>query len=109
MRRFRDSRARIVEATDAERRRLERDLHDGAQQRLVSLSLALRLIRQRLGDPDGSNDDTIAAVDMAGAELKLAISEVRELARGIHPAILTEAGLAAAIDSSRSAPPSLHT
>jgi signal transduction histidine kinase len=95
----RDSRARIVEATDAERRRLERDLHDGAQQRLVSLSLALRLIRQRLGEPDRSNEDTIAAVDMAGAELKLAIGELRELARGIHPAILTEAGLGAAIRS----------
>jgi signal transduction histidine kinase len=94
---LRRSRARIVEATDEERRRLERDLHDGAQQRLVSLSLALRLLRQRLETADGGNADAIAAADEAAAELKLAIQELRELARGIHPAILTEAGLAAAI------------
>jgi signal transduction histidine kinase len=101
---LRRSRARIVEATDAERQRLERDLHDGAQQRLVSLTLALRLLRARLGT-DGSNADAIAASDEAAAELKTAISELRELARGIHPAILTEAGLgpalAALVDRSR--------
>jgi signal transduction histidine kinase len=94
---IRRSRARIVEATDEERRRLERDLHDGAQQRLVSLSLALRLLRTRLETPDGGNADAIAAADQAAAELKLAIQELRELARGIHPAILTEAGLGPAI------------
>ena len=94
---LRRSRARIVEATDAERRRLERDLHDGAQQRLVSLSLALRLFRSGLGPPDGTNDEAIAAADAASAELKVAIQELRELARGIHPAILTEAGLGPAI------------
>jgi signal transduction histidine kinase len=94
---LRRSRARIVEATDAERRRLERDLHDGAQQRLVSLSLALRLLRTRLESPDGHNAESIAATDDAAAELKLALQELRELARGIHPAILTEAGLGAAI------------
>ena len=94
---LRQSRARIVEATDAERRRLERDLHDGAQQRLVSLSLALRLLRSRLGESGGANDEAIAAADDAAAELKIAIRELRELARGIHPAILTEAGLGAAI------------
>ena len=94
---LRRSRARIVEATDAERRRLERDLHDGAQQRLVSLSLALRLLRSGLGPPNGTNDEAIAAADAASAELKVAIQELRELARGIHPAILTEAGLGPAI------------
>jgi signal transduction histidine kinase len=93
---LRRSRARIVEATDAERRRLERDLHDGAQQRLVSVSLALRLLRSRLAAP-GSNDEAMAASDEAASELKTAIKELRELARGIHPAILTEAGLGAAI------------
>ena len=94
---IRRSRARIVEATDAERRRLERDLHDGAQQRLVSLSLALRLLRTRLEAADGHNDEVIAAADQAAAELKVAVQELRELARGIHPAILTEAGLGPAI------------
>jgi signal transduction histidine kinase len=94
---LRRSRARIVEATDAERRRLERDLHDGAQQRLVSLSLALRLLRTRLESRAGANDEAVAAADEAAAELKVAIQELRELARGIHPAILTEAGLGAAI------------
>jgi signal transduction histidine kinase len=92
---LRRSRARIVEATDAERRRLERDLHDGAQQRLVSVSLALRLLRARLGS--GTNEEVIAASDEAAAALRIAIKELRELARGIHPAILTEAGLGAAI------------
>jgi signal transduction histidine kinase len=94
---LRRSRARIVEATDAERRRLERDLHDGAQQRLVSLSLAIRLLRQRLVDEAEPREAAVAAADAAAAELKLAIAELRELARGIHPAILTEAGLGAAI------------
>ena len=93
------SRARIVEAGDEERRRLERDLHDGAQQRLVSLSLALRLLRGRLGTSDASNAETIAAADEAAAAVRLAIQELRELARGIHPAILTEAGLGPALTS----------
>ena len=94
---LRRSRARIVEATDAERRRLERDLHDGAQQRLVSLSLALRLLRTRLAGTDDPNAEAIAAADDAVAELRTAIRELRELARGIHPTILTEAGLGAAL------------
>ena len=93
----RRSRARIVEATDEERRRLERDLHDGAQQRLVSVSLALRRVRARLAARPGEDDEAMAASDEAASELKLAIQELRELARGIHPAILTEAGLADAI------------
>jgi signal transduction histidine kinase len=93
----RRSRARIVEATDAERRHLERDLHDGAQQRLVSVSLALRLARTRLrADADPG---AVASLDEAADELKTALVELRELARGIHPAILTEAGLGPAIDT----------
>ena len=93
----RRSRARIVEATDDERRRLERDLHDGAQQRLVTVSLALRRLRRMLDGQQGSNAEAIAAADEAASELKVAIQELRELARGIHPAILTEAGLGPAI------------
>src|SRR4029078_11069462 len=88
---WRGSRARIVEATDEERRRLERDLHDGAQQRLVSVSLALRLLRGRLAR--SGETDAVEAADNAAAELKLAIKEVRELARGLHTEILTDAGL----------------
>ncbi len=107
----RRSRVRIVEATDAARRKLERDLHDGAQQRLVSLSLLLRMLRNRLAGPGASNDEVIAAADAASAELRTAVHELRELARGIHPAILTEAGLSAAITSlaDRSAVPAVVT
>ena len=87
------SRARIVEAGDRERRRVERDLHDGAQQRLLALTMALRLAqRQASGNPELA--DTLRA---ASEELVAAIGELRELARGIHPAILTDAGLAPAV------------
>jgi PAS domain S-box-containing protein len=90
------SRARIVEAGDAERRRLERNLHDGAQQRLVSLSLALRLARARIEtDPESST----ALLEAASEELATALEELRELARGIHPAILTDRGLAPALEA----------
>jgi len=93
---LRASRARIVEAADAARRKLERDLHDGAQQRLVGLALSLRLARDRLEvDPAQS----AALLEEAGAELALATDELRELARGIHPAILTDRGLGAALDA----------
>jgi signal transduction histidine kinase len=93
----RASRARIVEASDAERRRVERNLHDGAQQRLVSLSLAVGLMKEQL-DHDG--DPTLAAqVEALSKELREALQELRELARGIHPAILTEEGLLAAVES----------
>jgi signal transduction histidine kinase len=95
----RRSRARIVEATDEERRRLERDLHDGAQQRLVSVSLALRRVRSALSAGPSEEGEAIAATDQAASELKVAIQELRELARGIHPAILTEAGLGPAISA----------
>jgi PAS domain S-box-containing protein len=87
------SRARLVEAGDAERRRLERNLHDGAQQRLVSLSVNLRLAGARLKD----DVDAQAALDRAGEELAQALEELRELARGIHPAVLSRSGLEPAI------------
>jgi signal transduction histidine kinase len=93
----RASRARIVEAADAERRRLERDIHDGAQQRLVSLALSLRMARDQLGTtPEATTRESL---DRAAAQLRQALAELRELAAGIHPAILTEGGLAPAIRS----------
>ena len=88
---LRESRTRIVSAGDAERRRLERDLHDGAQQRLLAIGLALQLLRDADADPQ--------LLGEAEAELQAALHELRELARGIHPAILTDQGLSAAIDS----------
>jgi signal transduction histidine kinase len=93
----RESRARIVAAGDAERKRVERDLHDGAQQRLVSLTLALRLARLKLGD-DG-DPEVRQSLEQASDEARSALAELRELARGIHPQILTEAGLGSAIES----------
>jgi signal transduction histidine kinase len=94
---LRASRARIIEAGDAERRRLERDLHDGAQQRLVGLTLALRLLRAQLG-PD--QDQQLAArLDEAEAELRRAVTELRGLAHGIHPAVLSDEGLAPALEA----------
>jgi PAS domain S-box-containing protein len=90
------SRARIVAAGDVERRRLERNLHDGAQQRLVTLSLSLRLAAQKLdSDPVAAR----AALVDAGEELSLALDELRELARGLHPAMLSERGLRAAVEA----------
>jgi signal transduction histidine kinase len=91
------SRARIVEAQDDERRRIERDLHDGAQQRLVSLQLSLHMLRRDLG-PD-ADPAAVAELEAASAEAAAAISDIRELARGVHPAILTEAGLGPALAS----------
>jgi signal transduction histidine kinase len=92
---LRRSRARIIEAADTERRRIERDLHDGAQQRLVGLVLALRVLGSRLGrDLD---EQTRHSLDAAAAEARAAIAELRELARGIHPAVLTETGLVGAL------------
>jgi signal transduction histidine kinase len=89
------SRARIVEAGDAARRRIERNLHDGAQQRLVTLSLSLRLAQRRLdGDPQ-----VAALLDEISAELSETLRELRELARGIHPAVLTDRGLAPALEA----------
>ena len=90
------SRARIVEAGDAERRRLERNLHDGAQQRLVSLALDLRLIGAKL-----DKDPAAARVLLTNAQDQLAqgLNELRELARGIHPAVLTGRGLGPALEA----------
>ena len=87
------SRARIVEAADAARRRIERDLHDGAQQRLVSLALNLRRLESSL-EP---NSPATRELAVARAELDAAREELRELARGIHPSILTDRGLEAAL------------
>jgi PAS domain S-box-containing protein len=93
---IRASRARLVEAHEHERRRLERNLHDGAQQRLVALALSLRLIESRL---DSGGTDTRAILSRAREELDLALGELRELARGIHPAVLTDRGLGAALEA----------
>ncbi|MEV4056399.1 sensor histidine kinase [Amycolatopsis sp. NPDC049688] len=92
----RASRARLVAAGDEERRRLERDLHDGAQQRLVSVVLLLRMAGR---SGDGLPPEIRALLAGAVDELQTAITELRELARGIRPAILTEAGLVAAVRS----------
>ncbi len=92
-----ESREASVDAAEAERRRIERDLHDGAQQRLVALAMDLGLARQRLerdGDPR-----TADLVGQAHDEAKRAITELRELVRGIHPAVLTDRGLDAALSA----------
>jgi signal transduction histidine kinase len=93
---LRASRARIVEAGTAERRRLERNLHDGAQQRLVALSLSMRLAQAKLHtDPDTASK----LLGSAQEELTRALEELRELARGIHPAVLSDRGLAPALEA----------
>jgi signal transduction histidine kinase len=89
---LRVSRLRIVQATDEARRRIERDLHDGAQQQLVSLALELRVLRSRVDDPQLRE-----AVDALAERLGVAVGELRELARGIHPSILTEQGIGPAV------------
>jgi signal transduction histidine kinase len=96
---LRASRARIVEAGDAERRRLERDLHDGAQARLVALAVLLRAARNR------AEGELASMLDRAQEELQTSLSELRELARGIHPAVLTDRGLEAAIEALASRAP----
>jgi signal transduction histidine kinase len=88
-------RARIVEAGDRERRRLARDLHDGAQQRLVSLALQLSALHRRLAP--GSDEERLLAA--AQDELAASLTELRELAHGIHPAVLTDHGLGPALES----------
>jgi signal transduction histidine kinase len=90
----RASRLRIVAAGDAARRRIERDLHDGAQQRLVALALRLRLARARADDDP---TEVPRLLDEAIEELAAATAELRELARGIHPVVLTEGGLEPAL------------
>lgn len=91
-----DTRSGVVDAADAERRRIERDLHDGAQQRLVALAMNLGRARSRLtADPDGA----AALVAEAHEDAKQALAELRDLARGIHPAVLTDRGLDAALSA----------
>jgi signal transduction histidine kinase len=98
---LRASRARLVVAGDAERRRLERDLHDGAQSRLVALAVKLRLARLKAqAQPEVSE-----LLDESTAELQASLDELRELARGIHPAVLTDRGLAAALEALASRTP----
>jgi PAS domain S-box-containing protein len=92
---LRASRARLVAAADDARRRLERNLHDGAQQRLVALSLALRLAQANVDSDPAAARELLAG---ASEELALALEELRELARGIHPAVLTDRGLRAALE-----------
>jgi signal transduction histidine kinase len=88
------SRAAVVVSAEEERRRIERDLHDGAQQRLVALAMQLGRAKSRFGtDPEGAR----ALVDEAHTEAKLALAELRDLARGLHPAVLTDRGLDAAL------------
>jgi signal transduction histidine kinase len=90
------SRARIVEASVAERRRLERNLHDGAQQRLVTLAVHLRIAQESLREDPAAAEAMLTSV---GEDLKLALEELRELARGLHPAVLTDRGLEPALRS----------
>lgn len=92
---LRGSRARVIEAGQKERQRLERNLHDGAQQRLIALSLRLRLLEKRLPEePEAQHE-----LDAARREIALSLDELRDVARGIHPAVLTGHGLAVAVDS----------
>jgi signal transduction histidine kinase len=91
---LRASRERLIAASDAERRRLERNLHDGAQQRLVSVALQLRMIQRRVR----TDPELAEAIKAAGDELSRSLEELRELARGIHPAVLNH-GLKAALES----------
>jgi len=93
---LRDSRRRIVESADAARRKLERDLHDGAQQQLVALGMAMRLSRAQF---DSNREAATELLDEAIAELTRTTKGLRELARGIHPAVLTEGGIKPAVES----------
>jgi len=92
---LRGSRARVIDAGQKERQRLERNLHDGAQQRLIALSLELSLVEQRL--PAGS--EARARLDQARHEIAISLEELRDVARGIHPAVLTGHGLEVALES----------
>jgi signal transduction histidine kinase len=92
---LRGSRARVIDAGQKERQRLERNLHDGAQQRLIALSLELSLLEQRLeGDPEAT-----MRLDQARREIALSLEELRDVARGIHPAVLSGHGLDVALES----------
>jgi signal transduction histidine kinase len=91
---LRGSRARVIEAGRRERERLERNLHDGAQQRLVALSLELGMLQQRVGD----DPDATRRLERARLEIATSLGELREIARGIHPAVVTSHGLAVALE-----------
>jgi signal transduction histidine kinase len=93
---LRGSRERMLQIGLEERRRLERDLHDGAQQRLVSMALNIRLARAKLNEDPFAAEQLLAS---AGEELESALEELRELARGIHPAVLTDRGLGTALQT----------
>ena len=93
---LRGARERIIAAADAERRRIERDLHDGAQQRMVAVAVTLRLAESQFAS-DPANAARLIA--QAREEAQLAVKELRELARGIHPAVLTDRGLGAALEA----------
>jgi len=95
----RASRARIVQAGLEERRRVERDLHDGAQQRLLALSLTIAMISDKLAAGPGTDPDLTRLAGTACGEISAAIGELRELGRGLHPAVLTNEGLAAAVET----------
>ena len=99
---LRDARERIIAAADAERRRIERDLHDGAQQRMVAVAVTLGLAEAQF-----ASDPTNAArlIAQAREEAQLAVKELRELARGIHPAVLSDRGLGAALEALASRAP----
>ena len=92
-----ESRARIAAAADQERRRIERDLHDGAQQRLVALALELRSVQRQLAD--SGDPDMQRLLASTADELQVAVEELRDLAQGIHPGILTQGGLAYALEA----------
>ena len=99
---LRDARQRIIAAADAERRRIERDLHDGAQQRLVALATMLSLAEARFKtDPERAGE----LVARAREEAELAVKDLRDLARGIHPAVLSDLGLGAALEALASRAP----
>jgi signal transduction histidine kinase len=93
---LRTSRERILEAADAERRRIERDLHDGAQQRMVAVAVTLGLAQAQL---EGNPEAAAQLIQQAREEAQLAVKELRELARGIHPALLSDRGLRAALEA----------
>lgn len=90
------SRARIVTAADAERRRIERDIHDGVQQQVVALMMKVRLARNQIGRGERSADDALAEI---GVDIKELLADLRELAHGIHPPVLSDGGLVAAVEA----------
>jgi signal transduction histidine kinase len=99
---LRESRARIVASGDAERRKLERNLHDGAQQSLVALAVNLRLARDMLADEPGAAGEML---DQLAGDLKVTIAELRDLAHGIYPPLLADSGLAQALTAAASRSP----